>query len=97
LFIILALLLAGCAAPAAASPAQQPLQTISLPWAIFTTYNSAYFVAVEKDNCSKADWKLIRLQIRTDGVSLVGAGKLPFAVVSGEQVLLARARSPVVT
>ena len=93
-----ALVLSGCASPKSTNEAGA-LTKIRLPLGYIPNIQFApFYVAVEKGYFKDAGIDLeFDYKFETDGVALVGAGELPFAVVSGEQVLLARSKGLPVT
>jgi NitT/TauT family transport system substrate-binding protein len=95
--MISVMLLAGCA-PAAA-PANKALTKIRLPMGYIPNVQYApFYIAVDKGYFADEGLEIeFDYRFETDGMKLVGAGELPFAIVSGEQVPLARAKGlPVV-
>jgi NitT/TauT family transport system substrate-binding protein len=93
-----ALVLSGCVSSQSANEAGA-LTKISLPMGYIANIQYApLYVAVEKGYFKDAGIEIeFDYKFETDGVALVGAGELPFALVSGEQVLLARAMGLPVT
>lgn len=98
LMLGLALVISGCAGSQSANKANG-LTKISLPVGYIPNIQFApLYVTVEKGFFRDAGLEVeFDYKFETDGVALVGAGNLPFAVVSGEQVLLARAQGLPVT
>lgn len=99
LILLLAFLLVatGCAAGTAEAPAE--LTHIRLPMGFVADPQYApFYMAVEKGYYAEEGLEIeFDYSFETDGISLVGANELPFAIVSGEQVILARAQDvPVV-
>lgn len=98
IIIIIATFLASCSLNQQPNPTTE-LTKISLPVGYIPNIQFApLYVAIDKGYYREAGLDVtIDYSFETDAMALVGANKLKFAMVSGEQVLLARAQQlPVV-
>jgi NitT/TauT family transport system substrate-binding protein len=94
----MALVLSACAKPTSTNGAGA-LTKIRLPMGYVPNIQFApFYVAIQKGYFRDAGIEIdFDYKFETDGVKLVGSDELPFAIVSGEQVLLARAQGLPVT
>lgn len=93
------LILTACGGAAIPTATPNPLRAIRLPMGYIPSVQYApFYVAVDKGYFKEVGLEItFDYSFETNGVQLVGANELPFAVVSAEQVVLARAQGlPVV-
>lgn len=98
ILLLCVLILTGCAGNAG-NELQAPADKIRLPMGYIPNVQYApFYMAAEKGYFADANLDVtFDYSLETNGMALVGAGEVPFAVVSGEQVLMARAQGlPVV-
>jgi len=91
IMLVVAFGFSACSSPSSANDAGA-LTHIRLPTGYIPNIQYApFYVAIEKGYFRDAGIEIeFDYSFETDGVALVGAGELPFAIVSGEQVALAR-------
>ena len=94
----LTLVLSGCTGSQSAN-GTGALTRLTVPMGYIPNIQFApFYIAIQKGYFRDAGIEInFDYKLETDGVKLVGSGELPFAIVSGEQVLLARAQGLPVT
>jgi NitT/TauT family transport system substrate-binding protein len=97
LFLILLtmfMVISGCSPSANTASTTAESTDIRLPVGYIPNVQFApFYVAIEQGSFSSRGLNVsLDYSMETDAVALVGAGQIPFAVVSGEQVLLGRSQ-----